>query len=158
MKVAKLEVLKRDVRVCLEAGRRILFTDECLFSFGTMARKAFAPKGSNITLDQSKIRPTTIALVASVSEEKGLEHFAMFRRAVNSDSFIEFLNGLNSKVPGEDGDLILDNLRVHHAHKVQRALSEARRRCIFLPPYSPELNAIELFWSVVKARFRKLRL
>lgn len=39
---------------------------------------------------------------------------------------------------------------------VQRAIEAAGASVLFLPPYSPDLNPIELAWSKVKALVRKL--
>lgn len=49
--------------------------------------------------------------------------------------------------------VVLDNYSVHHSHVVKAqlpALEAAGVRCFFLPPYSPELNAIESMWRQVK--------
>jgi transposase len=50
--------------------------------------------------------------------------------------------------------VVMDNLSVHTGSRV-RALIEARgARVQFLPPYSPDLNPIELCWSKVKTALR----
>ena len=56
------------------------------------------------------------------------------------------------------GDWVLcDNLPAHKSNPT-RALIEARgARVIFLPPYSPDLNPIELCWSKVKTALRTAR-
>ncbi len=49
--------------------------------------------------------------------------------------------------------IALDNYSVHHAAAVKEAmpaLAEAGVTFFFLPPYSPELNPIELVWRQVK--------
>jgi transposase len=35
------------------------------------------------------------------------------------------------------------------------AYSQQSNKCIHLPPYSPELNPIEQFWSVVKSSVKR---
>ena len=54
------------------------------------------------------------------------------------------------------GDIvILDNLRSHKGNEARR-LIEARGACLlFLPPYSPDLNPIELAFAKLKALLRK---
>ena len=49
----------------------------------------------------------------------------------------------------------MDNARIHHAVDVINFLEENRISYMFLPPYSPELNPIELFFGTVKAAYRK---
>ena len=46
--------------------------------------------------------------------------------------------------------LILDNASVHHTHPIQSLLKDCGILAIFLPPYSPDYNPIELAFSYVK--------
>jgi transposase len=53
------------------------------------------------------------------------------------------------------GDVVvLDNLACHRRAKVREAIVGARCRLLYLPPYSPELNPIELAFSKLKALLR----
>jgi transposase len=50
------------------------------------------------------------------------------------------------------GDIvIMDNLRVHKAAGVREAIEAAGAKLLFIPPYSPDLNPIELAFSKLKA-------
>jgi transposase len=52
--------------------------------------------------------------------------------------------------------IVMDNASFHRK-KVLFALAEdAGCRVIFLPPYSPNLNSIEYFWSWMKKKLRKI--
>lgn len=49
--------------------------------------------------------------------------------------------------------LVLDNASIHKAHLVQQQVAEWAARgltLLFLPPYSPELNRIEILWRFCK--------
>jgi len=46
----------------------------------------------------------------------------------------------------------MDNATFHKSEESQRLIKEAGCRILFLPPYSPDLNPIEIFW----ANFKKL--
>ena len=53
------------------------------------------------------------------------------------------------------GDVvIMDNLRVHKIAGVREAIEAASARLLFIPPYSPDLNPIEMAFSKVKALLR----
>jgi len=53
------------------------------------------------------------------------------------------------------GDVvILDNLKVHDSAKAAAALAERGAWFLFLPPYSPDLNPIELAFAKLKAHLR----
>jgi transposase len=46
--------------------------------------------------------------------------------------------------------VIMDNATFHKSEESQRLIKEAGCRILFLPPYSPDLNPIEIFWSNFK--------
>ena len=51
--------------------------------------------------------------------------------------------------------MILDNLSSHKVAGVEAAITAIGAIVLFLPPYSPDLNPIEKFFSKLKARLRK---
>ena len=54
------------------------------------------------------------------------------------------------------GDIvILDNLKPHKAAGVREAIEAAGATLRYLPPYSPDLNPIELLFAKLKALLRK---
>ena len=54
------------------------------------------------------------------------------------------------------GDIvILDNLGSHKSTEVRRLIEAKGARLLFLPPYSPDLNPIEMAFSKLKALLRK---
>ncbi|KAG1356830.1 hypothetical protein G6F63_000219 [Rhizopus arrhizus] len=46
--------------------------------------------------------------------------------------------------------LVMDNAPIHKPATVRNLIESRGYRCAYLPPYSPFLNPIELFWSKVK--------
>jgi transposase len=50
--------------------------------------------------------------------------------------------------------LVLDNLRAHHASRIEAVAEECAARVIWLSPYSPDFSPIELMWSKIKASLR----
>ncbi len=49
--------------------------------------------------------------------------------------------------------LVLDNVAYHHAKKLQQwIIKQEKLELFFLPPYSPELNAIERAWWFMRKR------
>lgn len=51
--------------------------------------------------------------------------------------------------------VIIDNASFHKSQKVIDLIEVVGCRVIFLPPYSPDFNPIEHFWTAVKNRIRK---
>ena len=71
-----------------------------------------------------------------------------FKRYLETD-LLPHLNG--------NSVLIMDNMKSNHAKAVKNLLDSSGVRCIYLPPYSPDLNSIEKLWSKVKAFLRKFK-
>jgi transposase len=53
-----------------------------------------------------------------------------------------------------DAILVMDNLSAHKTRAVRELLERSGFGYRYLPPYSPDLNPIELAWAGVKARLR----
>lgn len=57
----------------------------------------------------------------------------------------------------EPGDVvILDNLAAHKSPQAERIIRAQGAFVLFLPPYSPDLNPIEMAFSKLKAHLRKM--
>lgn len=51
--------------------------------------------------------------------------------------------------------LIMDNYPIHNHGDIRKYIEAHGYGCICLPPYSPELNPIEQFWSVCKSKVKR---
>ena len=51
--------------------------------------------------------------------------------------------------------MVLDNCTTHHSKSAKQLAQELNIELLYLKPYSPETNPIELYWAQVKALFRK---
>lgn len=82
----------------------------------------------------------------------------VFEGALNGDIFRIYINQL--LVPSlKPGDIvIMDNLSSHKVSGITEAIEAVGASVMFLPPYSPDLNPIELMWSKIKAILRKLKI
>jgi transposase len=57
----------------------------------------------------------------------------------------------------QPGDVvILDNLAVHRSPRAEALLREKGAWFLFLPPYSPDLNPIEMAFAKLKAHLRRI--
>jgi transposase len=70
--------------------------------------------------------------------------------AINGSLFLAYVE--QQLVPTlQPGDLvIMDNLAAHKAAGVREAIETAGAELVYLPPYSPDLNPIELAFSKLK--------
>ena len=49
----------------------------------------------------------------------------------------------------------MDNLSAHKVSGIRKSIETTGAELIYLPPYSPDLTPIELFWSKVKWIIKK---
>lgn len=74
---------------------------------------------------------------------------------MNRDAFLVYIDKVLGPTLRKDDVVVMDNLPAHKGEAV-KALVEARgARLLFLPPYSPDLNPIELAFAKLKALLRK---
>ena len=81
----------------------------------------------------------------------------VFEGALNGNTFRAYIDQM--LVPSlKPGDIVvMDNLSSHKVIGISEAIEAAGATVLYLPPYSPDLNPIELMWSKIKAILRKLK-
>ena len=81
----------------------------------------------------------------------------VFEGALNGELFKAYIS--QSLVPNlREGDIvIMDNLTSHKVKGVIALITAAGASVVYLPPYSPDLNPIEMMWSKMKAYLRKVK-
>lgn len=78
---------------------------------------------------------------------------------VNTNEVIKVLDDFSERSSGFNV-VVLDNAPVHTSKAFQEARARWEERSLYLyylPPYSPELNLIEIVWREVKKRWLPLR-
>lgn len=54
--------------------------------------------------------------------------------------------------------IVMDNAPIHKNIDIEKEINRRGYGCIYLPPYSSELNPIEQFWSVCKSKMKRQEL
>jgi transposase len=80
-----------------------------------------------------------------------------FEGTLNGQVFLFFLEHFLCPVLQPGQIVILDNAKAHGVEEVRELIESKGARLLYLPPYSPDLNPIELAWSKVKHYLRKTR-
>lgn len=131
------------------AGAQIHWGDETGISNQAVYGRSFSPKGQTPVIRRTARRHTT-SMISSVTN-RGVLRFMIYQGALNTTLFLAFLQRLVRSVAGKVF-LIVDNLKVHKAGKVQAWVAAHRERIelVFLPAYAPEHNPDELLHNDLK--------
>lgn len=95
--------------------------------------------------------------ILSTIRSNGEKVAFVFEGTLNKNLFAEYLRNCLASAIGEEDVLILDNSSVHRSKLVGEVLEELGIKVLFLPPYSPDFNPIELMWAYMKNILRKLK-
>ena len=74
--------------------------------------------------------------------------------AVDTDAFNVYVERVLRPTIRRGDILVLDNLRAHHASRIEEEAAQRGASVIWLAPYSPDFSPIELMWSKIKACMR----
>lgn len=140
-----------------EAGEiELAYVDEAGFAAQPPNRSAWTKRGETHAVDAKRTSRLNVigALLSS-----GRLVFAKLWHTVNGLWFFGFLMALLTRIE-KPLVVILDNASIHTAKSLQPywdLLQEQGLRCYFLPPYSPELNRIEILWRKMKYEWLPFR-
>jgi transposase len=81
----------------------------------------------------------------------------IFDGTLNKELFKAYVDEFLSPSLSEGDIVILDNSSVHKAKGVLDSITDRGAIALFLPPYSPDFNPIEMLWSKIKALLRRLK-
>lgn len=97
----------------------------------------------------------TTTLIAALDVE-GMRCATVADGAVNGDVFEAFVAQVLVPVLCKGDVVILDNLSSHKRARTRELIEGVGAELVFLPPYSPDLNPIEMVFSKIKQRLRTL--
>lgn len=82
----------------------------------------------------------------------------VFEGALNGELFKAYVEKMLAPSLRPGDIVIMDNLSSHKVSGIIETIEAAGAFVMYLPPYSPDLNPIELMWSKIKAILRKLKI
>jgi transposase len=133
--------------------RRLVFVDETWASTNMTRRMARGPRGERVVCSVPQSHWKTTTFVAALRGD-GLTAPMVIDGAMTGDHFVAYVRQV--LVPTlRPGDVVVwDNLGCHKRAEARAAVEAAGAEVRFLPPYSPDLNPIELAFSKLKALLR----
>lgn len=133
---------------------RLVFVDETWAKTNMTRAHGRAPRGQRLVARVPHGRWTTLTFLAALRHDR-IEAPCVVDGPVNGAIFLAWVKQflLPTLRPGDV--VVLDNLGSHKGQAVRRAVRAAGARLLFLPPYSPDLNPIEMVFAKLKTLLRK---
>lgn len=118
-------------------------------------RRGRAPKGQRLVEKIPHGHWKTSTLIAALGVT-GVRCSTLVDGPVNADVFESFVEQVlvHQLRPGDV--VVMDNLSSHKRRRTRERIEQAGAQLWFLPPYSPDLNPIELIFAKIKQRLRSL--
>ena len=146
--LAKEFIRRRDQYI--KDAHPIYSVDETGFGrFSYHHRKGWALVGKELRVKKDYARQTSVSVLACASADKW-EQTREVKGGVNKPIFCEFIKSLD--LP-EGSVILLDNASIHKGDEVKAVFKEKGFIRLYVPPYSPWFNPIELCFSIVKKTF-----
>ena len=125
--------------------------DECSFDINDHNNKCYSKKGTVRITNFKHKRRKRMTLLLAVSKSN-IVTSEIFEGSLNKKRYIEFLNKNQDKFKNKT--IIKDNLPIHKSKEVIELCNNNNTKLNFIPPYSPEVNPIEQFFSSLKSIYR----
>lgn len=131
----------------------LVFLDEAGVDIAMSRTHGWAPPGETPVIERPA-RGRRISLIGAIAAD-GTRALRKVEGYVDGDEFIAFLKeDLGPRL--KKGDIvIMDGPSIHKVEGVAGVLAERGATAMFLPPYSPEFNPIEMTWSWLKNLLRR---
>ena len=114
-----------------------------------------SPKGQKIYTKISGKKYKRISIVAG-KNGKGIISPLQYDGTMDSELFEYWMENMLLQDIEKESVIIMDNARFHRKKELEKLATNAKCSVLFLPPYSPDLNPIEQFWSWLKRKLREI--
>jgi transposase len=131
----------------------LVFVDETWASTNMARRYGRCPKGERLVCAVPHGHWKTTTFVAAL-RAGGLTAPVVIDGAMTGDLFVAYVRQQLAPALRPGDVVVMDNLACHKRAEVRAAIEAAGAALLYLPPYSPDLNPIELAFSKLKRLLR----
>jgi len=125
-----------------------MFQDEAGFGRISTLASCWVPEGVRAIVPSHKVREFEY-IYGAVDPVDGEGFFMTFPKC-NTDCIRIFLEELSKRYPDDLIILIMDNAVWHKSKALELP---GNIECLFIPPYTPEMNPIEQIWKELRKGF-----
>ena len=133
---------------------RLAFLDETWLKTNMIKRTGWAPRGERLVDHAPFGHWNTQTFVAALRHDR-LDAPWVIDGTMNRNTFDTYIETQLAPTLRKGDVVILDNLPSHKSAYAADVLKDRGAWFLFLPPYSPDLNPIEMAFSKLKALMRK---
>jgi transposase len=139
--------------VAATRARRLIFLDETWFTTAMGRLSGYAPRGQRLSDFAPYGHWKTTTFVGGLTS-RGLIAPMVLDGAMNTAAFVAYIEQVLATETRRGDLVILDNLPSHKTAGVRAAFARCQIACLYLPPYSPDLNPIEQAFAKLKRLVR----
>jgi transposase len=133
--------------------KRLIFIDESGLNLALTRLYARAPRGVRALGSVPQNYGQNLTVWAAL-DRNGIRAALLVAGATDGDVFRTFVERVLVPKLRHGDRVVLDNLSAHKMAGVAEAVAQAGAQLLYLPPYSPDYNPIELAWSKIKRQLR----
>lgn len=131
------------------APERVFFIDETGSTVAMARTHGRAPRGQPVEGRVPRNYGHVITIIGALTTE-GLKAVMTVRGGTDKLVFRAYVEHVLLPELREGDVVVLDNLAAHKDVEVKQLIEQRGAKLIFQPPYSPDLNRIELAWAWLK--------
>jgi transposase len=135
-------------------ARKLVFIDETSASTNMTRRYGRGTRGERLVCKIPHGHWKTSTFIAALRHNRVTAPL-LLDGAMNGQSFLAYVEQILAPTLKRGDIVVMDNVSVHKVAGVREAIEARAAMLLYLPPYSPDLNPIEQFFSKLKAILRK---
>lgn len=137
------------------APERLVFIDETSVKTNLTRLRGRSLRGKRVEMDAPFGAWGTQTFIAGLTHDSLIAPWVI-RGAMDGDAFAAYVANVLAPELSPRTVVICDNLATHYNKVAAQALKDAGCWFLYLPPYSPDLNPIEMAFSKLKAHLRRI--
>jgi transposase len=132
---------------------KLVFIDETWAKTNMTRLRGRSTRGRRLVAKVPRGHWKTTTLIAALGHD-GVRCATTVDGAVNREVFEAFVEQVLVPTLSAGDVVVMDNLSSHKGHRVRQLVEAAGATVLYLPPYSPDFNPIELAFAKLKQLMR----
>lgn len=133
-----------------------MFLDESGVTTEMTRRYGWAPRPERVSEAVPAGHWRTLTVLAALTTTGVLASMSL-ESPTDGDVFLAFVEQVLAPRLEPGHVVVLDNLSAHKVAGVRQLIEDRGAQLLYLPPYSPDFNPIEMAWSKLKQRLRGVK-